>query len=56
MKIKFTEADMDAIEAMYYDNEGYIPRNTNHIPKEKEYQIIQLLYLRMLKEWEKEQS
>lgn len=43
MKVKFTQADLDAIETAYYDNEGTIPCNVSHIPKEKDYQILQQL-------------
>lgn len=47
MKIKFTQEEMDAIEVAYYDNEGYIPCNINHTPEQKEYQILQQLWLKM---------
>ena len=47
MKIKFTQEEMDAIEVAYYDNEGTIPCNISHTPKQKEYQILQQLWLKM---------
>lgn len=47
MKIKFTEEEMDAIEVAYCDNEGYLPCNVNHTPEQKEYQILQQLWLKM---------
>jgi len=47
MKIKFTVEDLDAIETAYFDNEGYLPCNVSHIPEQKEYQILQKLWLRM---------
>lgn len=50
MKIKFTLEDLDAIEVAYVDNEGYLPCNISHIPEQKEYQVLQKLWLRMVKE------
>jgi hypothetical protein len=47
MKIKFTVEDLDAIETAYFDNEGYLPCNVSHVPKKKEYQILQKLWLKM---------
>lgn len=47
MKIEFTSEDLDAIEVAYVDNEGYLPCYVAHIPKQKEYQILQKLWLRM---------
>lgn len=47
MKIKFTVEDLDAIETAYYDNEGYLPCNISHVPEQKEYQILQKLWLKM---------
>ena len=47
MKVKFTEEDLEAIEIAYYNNEGTIPCIVSHTPKEKEYQILQKLWLRM---------
>ena len=47
MKINFTQEEMDAIEVAYCDNEGYLPCNVNHIPEQKEYQILQRLWLKM---------
>lgn len=47
MKIKFTQEEMDAIETAYYDNEGYLPCNISHIPEQKEYQILQKLWIKM---------
>lgn len=47
MKIKFTQEEMNAIEVAYYDNEGYLPCNVNHTPEQKEYQILQWLWLKM---------
>lgn len=47
MKIKFTIEDLDAIETAYFDNEGYLPCNISHIPEQKEYQILQKLWLKM---------
>lgn len=38
---------MDAIEVAYYDNEGYLPCNISHIPEQKEYQILQKLWIKM---------
>ena len=56
MKVKFTQEDLDAIETAYYDNEGTIPCNTSYTPKEKDYQILQKLWLRMAERIEKEVS
>ena len=56
MKVKFTQADLDAIETAYYDNEGTIPCNTSHVPKEKDYQILQQLWIRMADSINKEVS
>lgn len=47
MKIKFTQEEMDAIEVAYYDHEGIVPCNVSHTPQEKEYQILQQLWLKM---------
>jgi len=47
MKIKFTSEDLDAIETAYFDNEGYLPCNISHIPEQKEYQILQKLWIKM---------
>lgn len=47
MKVKFTQKDLDAIEIAYFDNEGYMPCMVAHIPEQKEYQILQQLWLRM---------
>ena len=47
MKIKFTEEEMDAIEVAYCDGEGYLPCNISHIPEQKEYKILQQLWLKM---------
>ena len=47
MKVKFTQEDLDAIEYAYFDNEGYMPCKVDHIPKLKEYQVLQQLWLRM---------
>lgn len=47
MKIKITLEDLDAIEVAYFNHEGYLPCNISHIPEEKEYQILQKLWLRM---------
>lgn len=47
MKIEFTVEDLDAIETAYFDNEGYLPCNISHIPGQKEYQILQKLWLKM---------
>lgn len=47
MKIKFTVEDLDAIETAYFDNEGYLPCNIFHVPEQKEYQILQKLWLKM---------
>ena len=56
MKIKFTQEDLDAIETAYYDNEGTIPCNVSYTPKEKDYQILQKLWLRMADRMNKEVS
>ena len=56
MKVKFTQEDLDAIETAYYDNEGTIPCNVSHIPSEKDYQILQKLWLRMAERMNKEVS
>lgn len=56
MKVKFTQADLDAIETAYYDNEGTVPWNTLHTPIEKDYEILQKLWLRMAKRINKEVS
>ena len=47
MKISFTLEDLDAIETAYVDNEGYLPCNTSHVPEQKEYQVLQKLWLKM---------
>ena len=47
MKIKFTQEEMDAVEVAYYDNEGVLPCNIFHTPEQKEYQILQQLWLKM---------
>lgn len=47
MKVKFTEEELDAIETAYFDNEGHIPCNIAHVPEQKEYQILQQLWLKM---------
>lgn len=47
MKIKFTQEEMDAIEVAYYDNEGFTPRDFSHTPEQKEYRILQQLWLKM---------
>ena len=47
MKIKFTQEEMNAIEAAYYDNEGTIPCDVSHTSQEKAYQILQQLWLKM---------
>ena len=47
MKIEFTQEEMDAIEVAYYDNEGFVPCNVSHTSKEKAYQILQRLWLKM---------
>jgi len=49
MKIKFTQEEMDAIEVAYYDHEGIVPCNISHTPKEKEYRMLQQLWLKMAK-------
>lgn len=54
MKVKFTQADLDAIEVAYYDNEGTIPCNMNHIPEQKEYQVLKELWHRMANKINKE--
>ena len=52
MKVKFTQEDLDAIEVAYLDNEGYVPCLVTHIPEQKEYQVLQQLWLRMAKKIE----
>lgn len=47
MKIKFTVEDLDAIETAYFDNEGYLPCNVSHVPEQKEYRVLQKLWLKM---------
>lgn len=47
MKVKFTEEEFNAIEVAYFDNEGYLPCNLEHVPEQKEYQILQQLWLKM---------
>ena len=47
MKIKFTQEEMDAIEVAYYDNEGAVPYDVSHTPEQKEYKILQQLWLKM---------
>lgn len=47
MKVKFTQEEFDAIETAYFDNEGYLPYNVAHIPKQKEYQVLQQLWLKI---------
>ena len=47
MKITFTPEEMDAIETAYYDSEGYLPCDISHIPNQKEYQILQKLWIKM---------
>ena len=56
MKIKFTQEEMDAIEVAYYDNEGFIPCYISHTSKEKEYQILQQLWLKMAKKIDEKKS
>lgn len=56
MKVKFTQEDLDAIETVYYDNEGTIPCNVSHVSEEKDYQILQQLWLRMADRINKEVS
>ena len=56
MKVKFTQEDLDAIETAYYDNEGTIPCNVSYTPQEKDYQILQKLWLRMAERINKEVS
>ena len=53
MKVKFTQKDLDAIEYVYFDNEGYIPSNVDHVPKLEEYQVLQQLWIRMAEKIEK---
>lgn len=50
MKVKFTQEEFDAVETAYFDNEGYRPCNVNHTPEQKEYQILQQLWLKMAEE------
>lgn len=47
MIVKFTQEEMNAIEVAYYDNEGVLPCNIFHTSKQKEYQILQQLWLKM---------
>ena len=47
MKIKFTQEEMDAIEVAYFNNEGFLPCHISHTPEEKEYRILQQLWLKM---------
>lgn len=47
MKIKFTQEEMDAIEVAYVDNEGVIPCDISHTPEQREYQILQQVWLKM---------
>ena len=54
MKISFTQKDLDAIRAAYYDHEGYRPYDVKHIPEQKEYQTLQRLWLTMEHESKKE--
>lgn len=56
MKVKFTQEDLDAIETVYYDNEGTLPCNVSHIPLEEDYQTLQKLWLRMAERINKEIS
>ena len=56
MKIKFTQEEMDAIECAYFDNEGTIPCNISHTPKQKEYQILQRLWLKMAKKMDEKEA
>lgn len=56
MKVKFTQEDLDAIETAYYDNEGTLPCNVSYTPTEKDYQILQKLWLRMADRINKEVS
>ena len=56
MKVKFTQEDLDAIETAYYDNEGTLPCNVSYTSKEKDYQILQKLWLRMADRINKEVS
>lgn len=53
MKIKFTQEELDAIEVAYWDNEGYMPCMVDHIPEQKEYQVLQQLWLKMAEKIEK---
>jgi len=56
MKIKFTQEEMDAIECAYFDNEGTIPCNISYTPKQKEYQILQQIWLKMAEKMGKKKS
>ena len=56
MKVKFTLQDMDAIEAAYWNNEGYMPCKIDHVPQEAEYRVLQELWLRMAKRLKKERE
>ena len=47
MKVKFTEEELNAVEVAYFDNEGYLPCMVAHVPEQKEYQVLQQLWLKM---------
>ena len=53
MKVKFTQKDLAAIELVYWNNEGDMPCNIEHVPKDREYQVLQELWLRMAERIEK---
>lgn len=56
MKVKFTVADLYALETAYYDLEGTTPANTHHIPTTATSHIIRNLWHRMTKQIQKEEK
>lgn len=56
MQIKFTQEEMDAIEVAYYDNEGTLPDNMDHIPEQENYQVLQQLWLKMANKMNKKRN
>lgn len=53
MKTTFTDDDMDAIVEVYYDHEGFAPWDLKHSPSETTYQVLQALWYRMKRKYDK---
>lgn len=56
MKVKFTVADLDALEEVYFEREGYIPANISHIPDSTASCLIGKLWHRMAEQIQKEEK